>query len=76
MVVKTQILGYLNSLKCAKHFDLSINIAVKTGTLVIEEKLFVISAFSFCKGFWLHSNPKPCVVIVRRDISPSVIAAA
>ena len=71
MVVKTQILGFLNSLKYAKHINLSINIAVKSAVLVTEEELIL----SICKGFWLHASPKPCVVIVRRDISPSVIDA-
>lgn len=73
---KTSNSCFLNSLKYAKCIHLSINIAAKAVMLVIEEELFLISAFfSFCKGFWLHANPKPHVVIVRHDISPSVIDA-
>lgn len=75
MVARTWILGgfFKNSLKYAKHIYLSINIAVKSVTLVIEEELFSVLAFlSSCNGFWLHASPKPCVVVVRHDISPSV----
>jgi len=75
MVAKNQILDFLNSLKYAKHIHLSISIAVKSVTLIEEELLVVSAFFSFCKRFWLHASPRPCVVIVMHDISPSVIDA-
>lgn len=51
MIVKIQTVVFsLNSLNM-QNVHLSVNIAMKFVKLVVEDRLFVISAFfSFCKG--------------------------